>query len=73
MPLMDSFIDLLKKSSLIMKSCQWKSAEEKCREKKVKKKTTEENIQEYGTITKMYYTQWDYQKKKEKKDKYLRQ
>lgn len=56
-----------------MKSCQWKSAEEKCREKKVKKKTTEENIQEYGTITKMYYTQWDYQKKKEKKDKYLRQ
>lgn len=47
MPLMDSFIDLLKKSSLIMKSCQWKSAEEKCREKKVKKKN---NRREYSRI-----------------------
>lgn len=44
MPLMDSFIDLLKKSSLIMKSCQWKSAEEKCREKKVKKKKQQKRI-----------------------------
>lgn len=70
MPLMDSFIDLLKKRSLIMKNCQWKSAKEKCRENKLKKKTTEENIQGYGTITKMYYTQWNYQEKKEKKDKY---
>lgn len=38
MPLMDSFIDLLKKSSLIVRKCQWKSAKEKCTEKKVKKK-----------------------------------
>ena len=41
--------------------------------KKSFKKPTEETIQEYGTITKMYYTQWDYQKKEKKEDKYLRQ
>lgn len=57
-----------------MRKCQWKSAKEKCTEKKVKKKKTNENIQEYGTITKMYYIQWDCQEKKEKtEDKYLRQ
>lgn len=46
MPLMDSFIDLLKKRSLIMKNCQWKSAKEKCRENKLKKN----NRREYSRI-----------------------
>lgn len=50
MPLMDSFIDLLKKRSLIMKNCQWKSAKEKCRENKLKKKQQKRILKDMGQL-----------------------
>ena len=76
MPLMDSFIDLLKKVLWSWRNVNGNLQKRNAERKKLKKKKN--NRREYSRIWYNYkdllHTQGDYQEKKEKKeDKYFRQ